>query len=66
MKNERAEGRQEGLIEGHKAGLAEANLAFATKVEMDVMPIDIIQKYNGPSAKETVVLFHCFRRYDLR
>ena len=52
MKNERAEGRQEGLIEGHKKGLVEANRSFATKLKSDGFSTEMIEKYTGLSAKE--------------
>ena len=52
MKNERAEGRQEGLIEGRKAGVAEANRSFATKLKSDGFSTEMIEKYTGLSAKE--------------
>ena len=52
MKNERAEGRQEGLIEGRKAGVAEANRSFATKLKLDGFSTEMIQKYTGLTADE--------------
>ena len=55
MKNERAEGRAEGLAEGRAEGLVEgraegerkSKMAIARQMKADGLPIDMIQKYTG-------------------
>ena len=60
MKNERAEGRAEGLEEGIGIGRAEGigigqrktQIATARQMKNDGLPIDMIQKYSGLTAEE--------------
>ena len=52
MKNERAEGRKEGLAKGEKNGEMKTNIATATKMKEDGFPINTIQKYTGLTAEE--------------
>ena len=52
MKNERAEGRAEGIEEGIGIGERKSQVAVARKMKADGFPIDMIQKYTGLTTEE--------------
>ena len=52
MKNERAEGRAEGIEEGIGIGERKSQVAVARKMKADGFPIDMIQKYSGLTTEE--------------